>query len=196
MRKHFAVVTLLLLLFAVPGFSQDKTDEVPKGSLRVFAFGSNFGYTESDISGSNWSGGYGLGLEYQLSERWSGELSVAREQTPTFTFGVLNPDGTFGAVNTHITSHPIDVVGQYHFFTKSAWKPFIGIGARYVDSSRDEVYPYVFDEARLSPQITGGFYYNFTPHLGLRVDVKRLLRNDSASYDDARKLSVGLGWKF
>jgi len=195
MRKHFAVVTLLLL-FAVSAVAQERTANVKEGSFRIFAFGSNFGYTESDISGSNWNGGYGLGLEYQLSERWSTELSVSREQTPTFTVGVLKPDGTFSTTNTNVEAHPVDVVGQYHFFTDSAWKPFVGIGLRYVDSSRNQYLPYAYDETRLSPQITAGFYYHFTRHFGLRVDGKRLLRNDSSFYDDARKVSVGLGWKF
>jgi len=195
MRKHFAVVTLLLL-FAVSAVAQERTENLKKGAFRVFAFGSNFGYTESNLTGSNWQGGYGLGLDYQFTDRWSTELSVSHEQTPITTFGVVNPDGSFSPVNIRLTAHPVDVVGQYHFFTDSAWKPFVGIGLRYVDSSGNPYIPFAYNETRFSPQVTAGFYYNFTPHLGLRVDAKRLLRNDSTYFDDAHKLSVGLGWKF
>jgi outer membrane protein W len=194
MRKQIAVV-MLLLLFAVTAVAQEKTEGLPKGTFRVFAFGSNFGYTESDLSGSNWHGGYGLGLEYRLSDRWSAELSVAREESATWTFGTIGPDGQLVQQRFSIVSHPVDVVGQYHFSTGSAWKPFVGLGARYVDSSGPG-FPYSVEESRISPQITGGFYYHFTPRLGLRVDVKRLLRNDSTFFDDTRKVSVGLGWKF
>jgi outer membrane protein W len=195
MRKHFAVVTLLLL-FAVSAVAQERTANVKKGSFRIFAFSANFGYTESDVSGSNWNGDYGLGLEYQLSDRWSTEISVSREQTPTATIGTVNPDGSFSSSYTHLEVHPVDVVGEYHFFTASAWKPFIGVGLRYVDASRNRYVPFVGGETRLSPQVTAGFYYQFTRHFGLRLDGKRLLRNDSTWYDDAHKLSVGLGWKF
>jgi len=195
MRKHFAVVTLLLL-FAVSAVAQERSENLKKGSFRIFAFGSNIGYTESDLSGSNWNGGYGLGLEYRFSDRWSTEISVAREQTPTSTFATLNPDGSFSPVNVHLTSHPIDVVGEYHFFTDSAWKPFVGIGLRYADTDRNHYYPFAYETSRISPQLTAGFYYNFTRHLGLRVDGKRLLRNDATYLDDTHKLSVGLGWKF
>lgn len=195
MRRHFAVVTLLLLLFAVSAVAQERTEGLQKGNLRVFAFGSNLSYTESDAVEANWRGGYGLGLEYQLNERWSAELSVSREQAGTWTVGMIGPDGVFQARNYKITAHPIDVVGQYHFFTKSAWKPFVGIGARYVDS-KGPGFPYQIENTQLAPQITGGVYYNFTKNLGLRLDVKRLLANGSSYFDDERKVSVGLGWKF
>lgn len=194
MRRHFAVVTLLLL-FAVRAVAQEKAEDLQKGTFRVFAFGSNFGYTESDLAGSNWHGGYGLGVEYRLSDRWAAELSVAREESPTWSYGLVGPDGQLQVQRFQLVSHPVDVVGQYHFFTRSAWKPFVGIGARYVDTTGPGR-PYAVEESRISPQISGGFYYHFTPRLGLRVDMKRLLRSDSAYFDDTRKVSIGLGWKF
>lgn len=194
MRKHFAVVTLLLL-FAVCAFGQERSEGMQKGAFRVFAFGSDLGYTESDLSGSNLHGGLGLGLEYQFSDRWSGELSVTREKNATWTVGVIGADGAYEARNFEIVAHPVDAVAQYHFFTENAWKPFVGIGARYVSSTGPGA-PYEYEKTRLAPQLTAGFYYNITRRLGLRVDMKRLLSSDSTFYDDSRKLSVGVGWKF
>ena len=195
MRKHFAVVTLLLLSAASAFAQQDRTAEVPKGTFRIFGFGSNLGFSESNSTGTNFHGGYGLGFEYQVSARWSTELSLAREATPFYGFASLGPDGVLQPQRIRVTSYPVDIVGQYHFFTDTAWKPFVGIGLRYVNVDKDG-YPYPVEDSRFSPQISAGFYYNFTPHFGLRLDAKRLLRNDSAFYDDTHKVSLGLGWKF
>jgi outer membrane protein W len=195
MRRHIAVVMLLLSLFAVCAVAQEKTDDLQKGTFRVFGFGSNFGFTESDVSGSNWHGGFGLGLEYRFSDRWSTEMSVSRDRSPVWTFGTLGPGGELQTQRFRITSHPVDVMGQYHFSNRSAWKPFVGAGLRYV-SETGPGFPYEGEDARLSPQLAAGFYYNITRQLGLRVDVKRLLASDSTLFDDSRKVSVGLGWSF
>jgi outer membrane protein W len=196
MRRHIAVVMVLLSLIAASAVAQDKTAEAPKGTFRVFAFGSNFGYSESDVAGSKFHGGYGLGVEYRLSERWSAEVSVSREEAATWTVANVGPDGQIRYQNFSLTTHPVDAVAQYHFFTRSAWKPFVGVGARYVGTEQYPGSVFLGDESRLSAELNGGFYYNFTRNLGLRVDVRRLLRNDSAFYDDTRKVSIGLGWSF
>lgn len=192
MRKHIAVA-VTLLLFAVSAFAQEKTEGLQQGTFRVFAFGSNFGYTQSDSVGSNWHGGYGLGLEYRFRDRWSAEISVAQEESHGPTFTTRYPDGTVFIGSHSLTNHPVDVVGQYHFITRSAWKPYVGAGARYV---RDEGAPFVDRGDRLSAQLVGGIYYNVTPRVALRLDLKRLLRTDSTGYDDGRKVSIGVGWAF
>lgn len=192
MRKHVAVA-VTLLLFAVSAFAQEKTEGLQQGTFRVFAFGSNFGYTESDAVGSNWHGGYGFGLEYRFRDRWSAEISVAEEESPGIGFTRTFPDGTILRQRVQVTNHPVDVVGQYHFITRSAWKPYVGAGARYV---RDVGAPFVDHGDRLSAQLVGGVYYNVTPRVSLRLDVKRLLRGDSTVSDDSRKVSIGVGWAF
>jgi outer membrane protein W len=195
MRKHFAVVTLLLSLFAVSAFAQDKTDGLHKGNVRLSLFGTNFTYTESDLTGSNFYGGFGLALEYRFSDRWSGEIAASRETAGFTTIGVPGPDGVFLAERRSIIERPIDAVVQYHFFTRSAWKPFVGLGLRHVESP-DAYVPFSESTSRTSAQMVGGVYYNITPRLSLRLDAKRLLRTDDAFYDDDTKAAIGFGWKF
>lgn len=195
MNNRFAVVTLLLLAMAVPVVAQEKTENPRPGSMRLSVFGTNFGYTESDLSGSNWHGGFGLSLEYRLRERWSTELAISREEAPAGYFFDITPGVPVSPRRLDVVSYPVDLTANYHFLTRSAWKPFVGAGLRYTNAP--EVSPYgELEGARLSPQLVGGVHYNLTRHVALRLDVKRLLRNDSAYFEDDRKVGVGVGFSW
>jgi outer membrane protein W len=193
--KRLSAGAALLLMFAFSAFAQEKTSELTKGHARLSVFSSGLGYTESDAAGSHWQGGVGVAVEYALTDRWSGEVAVAREDLGVGYFGVINPDGSLTPQQVSYRSYPVDAVAQYHFFTQSAWKPFLGVGLRYVNAP-DTGFPYQFESGRTSAQVIGGVYYNFTKHLALRLDARQLLRNDDTYYDRGNKLSVGFAWKF
>ena len=184
MRRIAAV--LLMSLFAVPVFAADP--------LRLSVFVSDVQFSRSDIAGTDWNGGFGLGLEYRFNPGWSAELSVAREE---HTQVIIPFDDVPGlpapVIRTDVRSYPVDVTARRHFFATSRWQPFLGAGVRYVDG------PTVLElehDNRISAQVIGGVDFMATERFGLRFDAKRLLRGDSEIYDDTMKVSVGATWRF
>ena len=49
---------------------------------------------------------------------------------------------------------------------------------------------------RTSAEVNGGVIFRITPHVGLQIDGKRLLRSDGVNYDPINKVSVGVSWRF
>jgi outer membrane protein W len=90
-------------------------------------------------------------------------------------------------------SYPVDVATRYHFFTNARWQPYLGVGARYVNGPETDLEQF---DSRFSAQAVGGVDFNATDRFGLRFDAKRLLRGDSAFFDDTLKLSAGVTWRF
>ena len=187
MRK-ITIVVVVAVLLALPAAAQQNP-----GPLRLSVFASNLGYTESDRAGSDLSGGIGVGLEYRLAPRWSAALSIAAEEHTRF-FDPLPPD-VFGASwidRIEVRTYPVDLVAQYHIFTRTRWQPYVGAGARWVHGPGA---PEPFSD-RLSAQITAGVDLNFASNWSVRFDAKRLLQASSTFYDPLTKVSVGVGKRF
>ncbi|HEX8169193.1 MAG TPA: porin family protein [Thermoanaerobaculia bacterium] len=176
--RRFVLTLLTLLPFSA--FAQSTPDH----PLRVSLFASDLGYTESSTAGGDWTGGFGLALEYRFRPTWAAEVSAAYEDHTTG--GIVTSHGFFRREEHTL---PIDVLAQYHFATDSRFKPYLGAGARYVRGT-------ALGNDRTSAELAAGFHLFLTPSLSLRVDAKQLLRNDSPAYDARTKTSIGFGWRF
>lgn len=187
MRKA-GLLFALAVVFALSASAQ-QTDR----PIRLTVFTSGLGFSYAENAGTNWSGGVGLALEYRWNETWSVEGSLARERHDQVF--VLHPfeGGPFVTERARLTTYPVEVTGLYHFDTEGRWKPFLGLGGRYVQGPDS---PFGQLEDQLSAQVTGGVHFEITPRLSLRLGAKRLLRGDSPRYDPDTKLDVGLGWRF
>jgi len=177
MRK--LVVAVAFLLVSTAAFAQQ---DKPTG---VFVFVTNPGYGSSERSGSYWEGGFGVAVQRMFTPHVSAELTVSRERHITrlarFDLnGNIIPDAPLRKFTNDVT--PVDVTARYHFFKDSAWKPYAGVGVRYVES-------------RAIGGLTGGVVWQFRPSVGLRFDAKVLLGNESR-FTDPFNGSVGLAWRF
>ncbi|HJQ41335.1 MAG TPA: outer membrane beta-barrel protein [Thermoanaerobaculia bacterium] len=165
MRKALLV---MCVLFAVSSFAQDQS----KMQLSVFA--SNPGYVQSSRVGSHYTGGIGAALEYRWNRQWALELQAATQEHGHY-------EGR---------TYPVDLLLHYRFENDSRWKPFLGAGFRYENSSFSE-----FDE-RSGIEIDGGVHFMLTPSLSLRMDAKQLVLDRNGHFGIDLRPSIGFGWKF
>jgi outer membrane protein W len=176
MRK----IVLVLLLLAVSASAQ-----VPDQPTRVSLFLTNPGFTGS---GAPFDAGIGLALERRFSPHWSVQLEAAREQHE-YQPSIFRPD------LIEFQTYPIDAFVRYSFVsTHVRWRPYIGVGARYV-SAPDEPRGANYD-TQLSPQIAGGVEWAGGESWSLMADAKVLTRTDVPHSDELLKVSVGVGWRF
>jgi opacity protein-like surface antigen len=181
MRKF--VLGLLASLLAVSASAQSLDRPT-----RLSFFVSNISLAWSEGTGSAWDAGYGVALERRFSRAWSGELAVSYEQHETQPY-FLNP------TRFDVRTYPIDAVVRYTFpNVQSRWRPYVGAGARYVGAPEE---PFNVEyEDMLAPQAAAGVEFNAAEAWSLRFDAKQLLKDDVPVYDDAFKVSVGIGWRF
>ena len=174
MRK--LVVAVAFLLVSTAAFAQQ---DKPTG---VFVFVTNPGGGSSERSGSYWDGAFGVALQRMFTPHISGEVTVSRDHH-TSRFTAFDQNGDIIEYRTFTSdSTPVDLTARYHFFTDGAWKPYAGVGVRYVES-------------RAFGDLTGGVVWQFRPSVGLRFDAKVLLGNESR-FTDPFNGSVGLAWRF
>ena len=174
MRKALLFIAVSSL-FSTVAFAQEKPTE-------LYIFVTNPGYTSSNYSGDQWDGAFGVALQRMFTSHVSGEVTVSRRRDIS-GFTTFNPDGTVLESRRFIGySTPVDLTARYHFLNDSAWKPYAGIGARWVDS-------------RSYLDLTGGVLWQFKPSFGLRFDGKLLLGNQSR-FQDTFNASAGLTWRF
>ena len=183
MRK--ALLPLLLLLLAVPSFAQSSPEAKP---LRLSVFASNFGFGWSEAQGLGYDAGIGAALEYRWNQRWSLELSVSAEDNTNSVRRIEGP-GVVLVDSVQDTTYPLDLIARYNFRTDSRWHPFLGGGLRHVQGPRDL-------PSRTSLEVEGGVFFDLTRNLSLRVDAKRLLHDESFTYDPVNKTAIGIGWRF
>lgn len=178
MRKLIVIAVSLLASTAAFAQQQDKPTS-------FYVFVSNPGFTYSENSGSNWEGAFGVALQRMFTPHVSGELSVSRDhrisRLPRFDVnGNIIEGAPARKINHDFT--PVDLSARYHFFNDSTWKPYAGVGVRYVES-------------RAVGSVTGGVVWQFRPSLGLRFDAKVLLGNQP-TFTDTFNGSAGLAWRF
>ena len=164
--RRFAVIVALLISTAA--FAQDK----PNG---VYVFLSNPGGGSSDHSGSYWEGAFGVALQRMFTPHLSGEVTISRERHHA-AFSIFGESGS-----SYTNTTPVDLTARYHFLDDGSWKPYAGLGARWVDG-------------RAMADVTGGVVWQFRPSLGLRFDAKLLLGNNA--FNDTFNGAVGLAWRF
>jgi outer membrane protein W len=180
MRK-FVLVLLTLLAVSASAQTLDKP-------TRVSLFVSNFALGFSESNGSFLDGGVGVALERRFSRRWSAELAVATEKHETQPY-LFNP------ASFELRTYPIDAVVRYSFLdVQTRWRPYVGAGARYV-APPDEP-PGVQYDPQFSPEFVAGVEFNGGESWSLHAGARQLIRDQTPTFDDWFKLSVGVGWRF
>jgi outer membrane protein W len=173
--RAVTLVAVLMLLFSAVAFAQEKP-------TAVYVFVTNPGVVHSQNVGTRWEGSFGIALQRMFAQRWSAEVAVS-QQSRLRGFTTFNPDGS--VIESRVfteTTLPVDVSARYHFHTQGAWKPYAGLGMRWI-------------EGTTSAGVTGGVVWQFHRTLGLRFDGRVLIGNDSR-FDDTINGSVGLSWRF
>jgi|ERR1051325_1814897 hypothetical protein len=172
MRK---ILVACLFLGATAVFAQERP-------TAISVFVTNPGFIHSDYSGNRWEGEFGVALQRMFTPRFSAELAVS-QRSRTSGFTTFNSDGTVreNRIFTE-TTLPVDLTARYHFATQSTWKPYAGLGLRYVGG-------------RTALDVDGGVVWQFHRTLGLRFDARVIPGND-AHFSDTINGSVGLSWRF
>jgi outer membrane protein W len=181
------LVLFAVVVFAVPLFAQQQ----PQKDFQIFAYASDVGITYSETYGTAVDSNFGLAVSKFVSPRWSMELAVSTQGWWEYAPGPVH----FGdpIVRIKHQSYPVSLDGQYHFFNDSRWKPYLGVGVRYVDPNAE------FRDlgARISPEINGGVSFMMTPNLSLRFDGRVAVRSNHApGYDPVTRGAIGIGWHF
>ena len=193
MRRSIVVAVSLLFVVA-SAFAQQSSH-----SNTVSVFVSDLSIVHSSSLGTDVDASYGVAFNHMFSNHLSGELSVTsqriRQSVTTFSGG-----GQPIFTSYSDTLYPIDANVSYHFLTDSRWKPYIGAGLRYLNSTVYGSSPfgnYRNDLHSIDPEVSGGVTFQFRPNLGLRFDAKQIVGNsNSALGDTAFSGSVGLSFRF
>ena len=169
---------LFALLVAIPAFAQ----ELPNS---VYVFVTNPG-GGSGARGSYFTGEVGIAFQRMLAERWSIEGAVSHKHDRE-GFTIFDQNGNvIESRLASVNSTPVDVTGKYHFVNRSAWKPYIDVGARWTNTSI---------ENRVLASAGGGVAWQFSRALALRFDARAFIGNRPAHLDSVNG-SFGFGWRF
>lgn len=167
---HKSVLMLLTLLAAS---ASAQTLDRPN---RVSLFLSNVAFGWSEGGGSFLDAGYGVAYERRFSRAWSAELAVSVQEV----------DDT--------RTHPVDALARWSFpNVRTRWRPYVGAGVRFLESPQEP--RNVTYEELLLPEVAAGVDFNPAESWSLRFDVKQVF-GDVPEYDDAFKVSAGIGWRF
>jgi outer membrane protein W len=193
MRKSIIVAVSLLFVVA-PAFAQQ-----PNRSNTVSVFMSDLSITSTSATGTNLETSYGAAFGHMFNRNWSAELSVTSQpiqRTTIIFFG--NQPPAYSTFRDRL--YPIDTNVSYHFLTGSRWKPYVGVGLRYLDyKTRLDLPTGVsrYSQRFVDPEITGGVTFQIRPNLGLRFDAKRIVgTSNSVLGDSALSGSIGLAFRF
>ena len=183
MRKFAAVVFTLLV--ASSAFAQKKND------FSIFVTDATFGW--SSDRGAIGHGSVGVAFDRMVTQKISAELAVSYEKHHTYGYYV-NSNGTFTQIQPlPFSTYPIDLAARYHFLNDTRWKPYVGLGLRYV--RQPHISSQFNYQDHIGPEIVGGTVFQFNKSFGLLLDGKAYL-GDREFYDSQLKASFGLLWRF
>jgi outer membrane protein W len=192
MRK--SIIAMVSLLFVVAPLYAQRPNR--PNAVSLFVTDAGFG------SGSNgtWIGAdFGLAVSHMFNDRFSGELAVT-SQRANRSVTIYPLEGFPTTTSSSGRIYPIDATASYHFFTDGRWKPYIGVGARYMSDSVHVSGPignYRLTRHSTDPEITGGITFQLNPTLGLRFDARQILSSSSDALADAKfQASAGLSLRF
>jgi outer membrane protein W len=185
MRK-IALLVMLFSPFIVPAASAQKKNEVSVFLSDISTYSNTFGKT-------HWFGGVGVAYNAMITPRISGQLAVAIEQHKSYSYIVDGFGGFQQVTPQNLRTYPIDLSARYHFINETRWKPYLGLGARYVGKPHAD--PGFRYSNHLNAQAVGGVEFLVKPQLGITLDGKQLL-GDRDQYDPFLKVSLGVSWRF
>ena len=193
MRKTM-VVTAFLLFAAMSVFAQQ-----PSHPNAVSVFVSDLSFA-SGSGGTHFDASYGAAFDHMFSDRFSGGVSVTSQRFRQSIFSV-SPTGLPVSSTFTQTIYPIDANVSYHFFTGSRWKPYAGVGVRYVSETfhgSGALGSDHFSTHSVDPEVSAGVVFQFRPNLGLRLEAKQIVSDNSGALhgDPTFKGSVGLSFRF
>jgi outer membrane protein W len=183
MMRRTAFLVVLINSLATATFAQHN-------QVSVF-----FSQSPSSVRGDR---GYGAAFNHAWTPRFSTGVAVAVEDAvvAVCSGGIFTPQrcSEFSA-----RTYPVDLTGCFHFINDTRWKPYLGLGLRYVgapDLTPDALLlvgqPY---SDHVNPELVGGLEFLIGPSFGITAEVKGLVSN-SEDYDPVFKVSGGLNWRF
>lgn len=109
----------------------------------------------------------GLTVGLPVAESWAVELHVSRQEADLVVVhpAAIYPRGAFG--DYRITALEGDLVRRFSF---GDWEPFAGAGIGVARLEADPTPIFELDEDRLTANLVGGAHYDFTDHIGLRLE--------------------------
>ena len=182
MRRTVLVVVLVNSLATVTFAQHDQ--------LSVF-----FSQSPSSVHANH---GYGAAFNHSWRPRFSTGIAVAVEDpvVAVCVGGIFTP---LRCSEVSLRTYPADLTGRFHFLNETRWKPYIGLGVRYVAA------PHLTPEALLvighsysdhvDAEVVGGLQFLIKPSFGITAEVKSLVRNRE-DYNPLLKVSGGLDWRF
>lgn len=141
------------------------------------------------------SRGYGAAYNRMWTPRFSTGISVGAEDADvTHCFGFF----TQQCFQAKLQTHPVDLTGRFHFLNETRWKPYVGLGLRYVaapDVPQEAVTRFGPYEDHVHPEVVGGLEFVIKPWFGITAEAKGVV-GSSEDYDSLLKISAGLTWRF
>jgi outer membrane protein W len=188
------VIAVSLLFVVASAFAQQSSH-----SNTVSVFVSDLSISHTDQNGTDVDASYGVAFNHMFNNHVSGELSVTSQRIRQ-SVTTISAAGAPIFTSYSDTLYPIDANVSYHFLTDSRWKPYLGAGVRYLNSTVYGSSPfgnYRNNLHSIDPEVSGGVTFQFRPNLGLRFDAKQIVGNsNSALGDTAFSGSVGLSFRF
>ena len=143
-------------------------------------------------------GGYGAAFHHAWTPRFSSGIAVAVEDpvVAVCVGGIFTPQR---CTEVSLRTHPVDLLGRFHFLNDTRWKPHMGLGVRYVAAPHltpDEllVIGHTYSD-HLDVELVGGLEFLITPSFGISAEMKSLMRNRE-SYNPFWKVAGGVNWRF
>ena len=191
--RNARMLMISLLFVVASAFAQQNST-----SNAASIFVSDMSITHSSV-GTFVNAGYGGAFDHMFNNHISAELTVTSQRMrQTFTTFSSAGQATYGSYTK--TLLPIDANVSYHFLTDSRWKPYVGVGLRYLSSTVQNVAPlnsYRYTSRSVDPEISGGVTFQFRPNLGLRLDAKQTVGNGGFVVGDGQTSgSIGLSFRF
>src|SRR5205823_6345748 len=152
MRKP-ALFFILVLAVAPSAFAQRKNE------LSVFL--SDISHVTEAFGKTHWYGGVGLAYNAFVTPRFSAQLAVAAEEHRSYPYIIDGLGGIQPVPSRKLRTYPIDLSGRYQFLNETRWKPYLGLGARYLAAPKAD--PGFGYRNRLTPEAVGGVEFLVLP---------------------------------
>jgi outer membrane protein len=147
-------------------------------------------------------------FSYFLTDNIAFELIAATTKHDLYADGSALSPGNYHVGSTWVL--PPTLTAQYHFFPKSQFSPYVGVGLNvtffYDTTPAGNAVKSLAMTNNVGPAVQAGFDYNFSGHWFLNFDAKQIFLNTSASIDggliraktalNPTVVGAGIGYRF